>query len=43
MEDIYAVFDLYADQCPMKRIFQQAFVKLHEEQRLDLKANKKNH
>ena len=33
LEDTYTVSDLSADQCPMKRIVQQAFVKLHEEQR----------
>ena len=41
LEDTYTVSDLSADRCPMKRIVQQAFVKLHEEQRLDLKENKK--
>ena len=41
LEDTYTVSDLSADQCPMKRIVQQAFVKLHKEQRLELKANKK--
>ena len=40
LEDTYTVSDLSADICPMKRIIQQAFVKSHEEQRLDLKANK---
>ena len=41
LDDTYIVSDLSTDRCPMKRIVQQVFVKLHEEQRLDLKANKK--
>ena len=41
MEDIYTVSVLSTDRCPMKKIVQQTFVKLHEEQSLDLKAKKK--
>ena len=41
LEDTYTVSNLFVDSSPMKRIVQHVFVKLHEEQRLDLIANKK--
>ena len=39
LEDTYTVSDLPTERCPIKRIVQQKFIKLYQEQRLDFKAN----